>query len=380
MLNDKTRQFIPFALEREMSRWEKIVSYNISESGVWPITLKELITDEDFLIQILDTPLDYPHVQGRPLLRERIARQYDRPASSENVLVTVGGSGANYAILTTILQPGDQAVFMTPNYLQLWGIAHNFGVETQTFSLLEEDNWRLDIDELKRAVTDKTKVICICNPNNPTGQILRKSEMGAVIEEAARVGAWIIADEVYRGAERGKEDITPSFWGKYDRVIVCGSLSKAYGLPGLRLGWVVAPTDIIEECAARQDYTTITAGMLPNLLAEYALQPETLSRIRIRTRNLLQEGYSTLEEWGNEHKGRFSWVSPQAGAIAFLRYKPNVRSEDFVHRLAKIESTYAAPGAHFGVEQHIRISYGLPPEFLQNALNRVGKVADYFTK
>ena len=380
MLNDKARQFIPFALEREMSRWEKVVSYNISESGVWPITLRELITNEDFLIQILDTPLDYPHVQGRPLLRERIARQYDCPASSENVLVTVGGSGANYAILTSILQPGDQAVFMTPNYLQLWGLAQNFGVETQTFSLLEEDAWRLDIDELKRAVTNKTKAICICNPNNPTGQILSKSEMNAVIEEAASVGAWIVADEVYRGAEREKEIITPSFWGKYDRVIVCGSLSKAYGLPGLRLGWVLAPTEIIEECAARQDYTTITAGMLSNLLAEYALQPENLSRIRIRTRKLLQEGYLTLEGWGKKQEGRFSWVPPQAGAIAFLRYQPNVRSEDFVHRLAKIESTYAAPGAHFGVEQHIRISYGLPPEYLQHALNRVSDVADYFTK
>lgn len=380
MLNDKARQFIPFALEREMSRWEKVVSYNISESGVWPITLRELITDEDFLIQILDTPLDYPHVQGRPLLRERIARQYDCPASSENILVTVGGSGANYAILTSILQPGDQAVFMTPNYLQLWGIAQNFGIETHTFSLLEEDAWRLDIDELKRVITNKTKAICICNPNNPTGQILSISEMDAVIEEAARVGAWIIADEVYRGAEREKEIITPSFWGKYDRVIICGSLSKAYGLPGLRLGWVVAPTDVIEECAARQDYTTISSGMLPNLLAEYALRPENLSRIRIRTRKLLQEGYSTLEEWGKKQEGRFSWVPPQAGAIAFLRYQPNVRSEDFVHRLAKIESTYAAPGAHFGVEQHIRISYGLPLDFLQNALDRVSKVADYFTK
>ena len=174
--------------------------------------------------------------------------------------------------------------------------------------------------------------------------------------------------------------MTPSFWGKYDRVIVCGSLSKAYGLPGLRLGWVVAPTDMIEECAARQDYSTISAGMLSNLLAEYALQPETLSRIRMRTRNLLQEGHSTLEDWGNEQKGKFSWVPPQAGAIAFLRYQPNVRSEDFVQRLAAVESAYAAPGAHFGVEQHIRISYGLPPEFLRNALERVSKVADSFAR
>lgn len=378
MLTDTVRPFTPFALEREMSRWEKKVTYNISESGVWPITLRELICDDSFLNELLDTPLDYPHVQGRPLLRERIAALYQGTASPENVLVTVGGAGANFAMLTSLLQPGDEAVFMTPNYLQLWGIARNLGVETRTFPLLAEDGWRLDTAELRRAISPNTRIVSVCNPNNPTGQVLSEGEMDAIIEAAAEVGAWLLADEVYRGAERVSESTTPSFWGRYERVIACGSLSKAYGLPGLRLGWVLAPPDILEECAARQDYTTITAGMLANHLAEYALEPENLSRIQQRTRHLLQEGYATLEEWGREQGERFTWVPPQAGAIAFIRYQPPVRSEEFILRLAEVESTYAAPGAHFGVEQHIRISYGLPPTFLREALDRIGKVSHSF--
>ena len=373
------REFIPFALEREMSRWEKIVSFNISESGVWPISLKELIQDDAFLQQLLDAPLDYPHVQGRPALRERIAHLYDGKANADNVLVTVGGAGANHAILSSLLKPGDQAAFMTPNYLQLWGIAQNNGIHCQTFSLRDADDWRLDRDELKRAINPQTKVVFVCNPNNPTGKVLSPSEMSAVLEAAADVGAWLVADEVYRGAEREAAEITPSFWGKYERVIVCGSLSKAYGLPGLRLGWLVAPPAILEECAARQDYTTITAGLLANLIAEYALQPAVLLRIRQRTRSLLREGYALLEEWGMEQGQRFTWVPPQAGAIAFIRYRPTVPSEEFVRRLAEAESTYAAPGAHFGVEQHIRISYGLPPDFLRMALDRVSRVVDFFS-
>ena len=374
---DTHRTFTPFALEREMSRWEKQVEYNISESGVWPITLRELVNDDGFLDELLDTPLDYPHAQGRPLLRERVAALYDG-ATPENTLMTVGGAGANFLMLTSLLQPGDEAVFMTPNYLQLWGIARNLGAETRTFPLLDEDNWRLDIAGLRRAITPNTRVVCVCNPNNPTGRVLSESEMDAIVEATAQVGAWLLADEVYRGAERESQNITPSFWGRYERVIACGSLSKAYGLPGLRLGWVLAPPDIVEACAARQDYTTITASMLANHLAEYALAPDNLFRIRQRTRRFLREGYTVLEEWGAEQGGRFVWLPPQAGAIAFLRYQPAVRSEEFVRRLAETESTYAAPGAHFGVEQHIRISYGLPPAFLRKALDRVGHVAASF--
>ena len=376
-MHDKLHTFTPFALEREMSRWEKKVEYNISESGVWPITLRELVTDDAFLAELLDTPLDYPHAQGRPLLRERIAALYEG-AAPENTLVTVGGAGANFAMLTSLLQPGDEAVFMAPNYLQLWGIARNLGAETRTFSLLDEDRWRLDTAGLRRAITPNTRVVCVCNPNNPTGRVLNESEMEAIVEATAEVGAWLLADEVYRGAERESKSITPSFWGRYERVIACGSLSKAYGLPGLRLGWVLAPPDIVEDCAARQDYTTITASMLANHLAEYALAPENLSRIRQRTRRLLREGYAALEEWGVEQDACFTWLPPQAGAIVFLRYKPTVRSEEFVRRLAETESTYAAPGAHFGVEQHIRISYGLPPTFLRKALDCVGRVASSF--
>ncbi len=368
-----SRSFIPFALEREMSRWEKKVEYNISESGVYPMSLRELILDEDYLTDLLDTRLDYPHANGLPILRERIAALYEG-ATAENVIITVGGAQANYTILNALLEADDPIAVMMPNYLQLWGSAQNIGAQMSTFNLDSEDDWQLDLPGLRRAISPDTRLVCVCNPNNPTGHVLKRAEMRAICEAVEDTQAWLLVDEVYRGAERLSDTVTPSFWGQTERVVITGSLSKAFGLPGLRLGWLVAPPEIIEKCWAHQDYITICATMLANHLAAYALEPTNLTRIRQRTRTLLQSGYATLEEWGKEQGGRFAWVPPDAGAIVSLRYSSPLASEEYARQLANRESTYAAPGAHFGIEQHLRISYGLPPDYLREALDRVARI------
>ena len=231
-------EFTPFAMERMMSRFEQDVEYNLSESGAHPVTLGQLLagdTQQDAVNQLLATELTYPYVNGIPELREHIAALYNG-ATAENVLVTIGAAEANYITTRTLLSPGDEIVIMLPNYMQVWGIARNHGMAIKAFHLREENGWAPDLDELREAVTADTKLIAVCNPDNPTGAILTESEMETIVTAAARVGAWILADEVYSGAERLTEDRTPSFYGRYDRVIATGSLSKAYGLPGLRIG------------------------------------------------------------------------------------------------------------------------------------------------
>ena len=362
--------FQPFHMERMFSRLEKEVKYNLSESGVHPVLLRELVDRENgYLQSLLDTDLNYPHTNGIPKLRQNIARLY-QGGTPENVLVTVGAIEANYLVLKTLLAAGDEIVVMLPNYMQIWGLAKNHGLALKTFHLREETGWTPDLAELESVVTAGTRLIAVCNPNNPTGCVLSESEMDAIINIADRVGSWILADEVYAGAERLTDEETPSFYGRYDKVLVTGSLSKAYGLPGLRIGWVTAPAGIVDDIWARHEYTTISATMLSNQLAALALSPEVRSWLLRRTRSYIRRGYPVLQSWMDLHPGSFSLRPPDAGAIAFIRYHFDINSTQLVERLALEKSVLIVPGDHFSIDHFVRVSFGLPHSDLRPALDR----------
>jgi aspartate/methionine/tyrosine aminotransferase len=364
-------EFQPFVMERMMSRFEQEVDYNLSESGVHPMLLRELLGEsQDRLEMLLDTDLNYPYANGEPALRERIAALYDG-ATADNVLVTVGAIEANYVTTRTLLGPGDEIVIMLPNYMQVWGIAKNHQYSIRTFELQSERGWAPDLNQLQEAVTSNTRLIAICNPNNPTGYILSEAEMDAVVAAAERTGAWILADEVYQGAERVKDEQSRSFYGRYDKVVATGSLSKAYGLPGLRIGWAVAPAATIDEIWARHEYTTIAATMLANKLAAIALDPAVRPRIIARTRRYIREGYPVLEQWMASHGSTFSITPPQAAAIAFVRYHLDIGSSRLIERLCQEKSVLIVPGDHFGMDHYVRISYGLPHDYLTAGLDRI---------
>ena len=364
-------QFQPFVMERMMSRFEQDVDFNLSESGVHPMLLKELLCDHPHGVEaLMNTDMNYPHVNGIPELRHNISRLYDG-AAPKNVLVTVGAIEANYISVQTLLQAGDEIVVMLPNYMQIWGVAKNHNLDVKTFHLVEENGWAPDLDELDSVVTSKTKLIAVCNPNNPTGRILTEPEMDRIIACADKVGAWILADEVYRGATRVADEENPSFYGRYDRVLAIGSMSKAYGLPGLRIGWVVGPADTLDDIWARHEYTTISATMLSNKLAAIALSPEVRPRILARTRQYIRRGYPVLAQWIDDHPGTFSLRPPDAAAIVFMRYQMDINSTEFTERLRKEKSVLIVPGDHFGLDHFVRISFGLAPDYLTGALERI---------
>lgn len=363
--------FQPFVMERMMSKFEHAVEFNLSESGVHPVSLRDLLGDDpDQIADLLSTDLDYPYVNGIPELRENIAVLYDG-VGRDNVLVTVGAAEANYITIRTLLAAGHEIVIMLPNYMQIWGIAKNHGLTIRTFHLREESGWAPDLDELRNAVTANTKLIAVCNPNNPTGYVLSEMEMDAIIAAASNVGAWILADEVYRGAERSAGNHSPSFYGRYDKVIAIGSLSKAYGLPGLRIGWAVGPPDTIDEIWARHEYINISATILANKLAVIALSAEVRPRLIQRARKYIREGYSVLQEWMDGHGDTFRLSPPQAAAIAFVRYRLDINSSVLTERLRTEKSVLIVPGDHFGMDHFVRISFGLPHGYLVGALNRI---------
>jgi len=272
-----------------------------------------------------------------------------------------------------LVEPGDAVAVVVPAYMQTPGLAHALGAEVREIPLRLELGWQPDPDEIAARVTEKTRAIVVTNPNNPTGSILNADARNALVRAADRVGAWILADEVYTGAERNGV-ITPSFFGEYPRVVATGSVSKAYGLPGLRVGWIVAPAEVAADAWARTDYTTISPGELTDRLASLALRPDVRSRILARTRDFLGTGFGVLEEWLG--KNGFSWLAPDAGAICFAKYDIPINSTVLAERLRVDRSVLVVPGDHFGIDGYIRFGYGLPEPALRTALERVSETLD----
>jgi hypothetical protein len=368
-----------FELERWQSVWENKVELNISESGVDPLTTAELVPDPEMLQKILEVPQGYPQTNGSEELRSRIADLYPG-VCVPNVLVTCGGSEANFISTWALLEPGDEVVFMLPNYMQISGLASAFGATVRPLWLREKLDWGIDIDELPRLITSKTKLVAVCNPNNPTGAVLRDEECKAIVGAAAKVGAWILSDEVYRGAEmdgsnlggaKTDDPMTPTFWGGYERILCTGGLSKAYSLPGLRTGWVVGPADMIERLWSYHDYTSIGPTMLTDRLASVALEPRRREWILNRTRRVLRQNYPALRGWLDTHADWFSHVAPKAGAIAWAGLRGGGNSSAMVEALRVKKSVLIVAGEQMGMDSFVRFGFGGDPEHLEKALARI---------
>ena len=361
-----------FEMERLQSTWENRVKYNLSESSVHPMSVRDLIPDAGFHEQLLGTPLVYNQSNGTDELRAAIAAWYPG-ATPDHVEVTNGGSEANFITVYSMLEPGDEVVVVLPNYGQIWGLTNSLGMAVKAVHLRGDLGWAPDLDRLESAVTAHTKMIVICNPNNPTGAILSTSEMDAIIRIASRCGAWILADEIYQGSERDG-NTTPSFFGKYDLVVVTNGLSKAYGLPGLRIGWIVAPPDLIARMWSYHDYSTIAPGTLSDMLARIALSPDGRMRCLERTRSICRHNFPLLRRWMEEHGSMFSLVEPRAGAIAYMHYDLEINSTELIRRLLHEKSVLVVPGDHFGMDHYLRIGYGPPADYLRQALDRIDEL------
>jgi hypothetical protein len=361
-----------FEMERLQSTWENRVRFNLSESSVHPMSPRELVPDAEYLARLLDAPLVYNQSNGTDELRSAIAALYPG-ATLDHVEVTNGGSEANFISVYAMLEPEDEVVIILPNYQQIWGLIRSFGMVVKEVRLREELNWAPDLAELEAAVSPHTRMIVLCNPNNPTGAILTAAEMDAIVRIAAKSGAWILADEIYQGSERSGQT-TPTFWGRYDRVIITNGLSKAYGLPGLRIGWIVAPKDIIAKTWSYHDYTTIAPGTLSDSLARIAVSPEGRARCFERTRNICRKNFPLFQSWMESHGALFRMVEPKAGAIAYVRYNLSVNSTVLIERLLKEKSVLVVPGDHFGMDRYLRIGYGPAPDYLQQGLELVREV------
>jgi aspartate/methionine/tyrosine aminotransferase len=358
-----------FLVERFIGAYEHDVELNLAETCVNPFTLGEflkLVGKENFFEELKETQLTYGFVDGFPDLREGIAKLY-KNKKPENILTAGGAISANFLVFYTLVEPGDTVISIFPAYQQLYSVAKSFGANVKLLKLREENNWLPNINELSELIDNKTKLIVLINPHNPTGSLINEKLLKEICTIAEDAGAYVLCDEAYRGLYINPDDYVPSIVDLSSKAIATGSFSKAFSLTGLRLGWIAASEEIIEECKLRKDYTAISNGLIDEALA--ALAVKNVDKIYKRNLQIIRTNYKILYQW-IENEPLISWVPPKAGSIAFPRYNLKMPSETLCIRLIKEKGTLLVPGSCFGMEGYLRISYGCKTETLKEGLLR----------
>ncbi len=360
-----------FALERWMTRWETVVEFDLAESGIKPLTVDELLQlggRDESLENMLSISLGYSEARGTEELRTIIASLYS-DVTPDDVLVTTGAIEANFLLFNVLLNAGDHVVAVDPAYQQLQSVPRAIGCDVSLWRLRPENDFRYDLDELDRLITSKTRLIVINTPHNPTGSVLTDDEQAEVYQRAEAVGAMVMGDEAYRWLTLPGR---PPFAGPVRDIgsngISIGTLSKPFGLPGLRIGWIAATSDIVQQCWSMRDYVSLSPGKLNDYLATIALRSR--EKVFERTQAIAKKNLETLEAWIHQREDLVSWVAPQGGLLGLLHYNIDVPSFDLADQLAEESSVMLAPGAAFGYEHFLRIGIGGDPDVFREGLVR----------
>jgi len=359
-----------FEMERMQSTWENLVEYDMSESGIMPLSINQLVEMGLDMPALMDMPLGYSQSNGTVELRERIAALYPG-AGVDNIEVTNGTSEANYLLALSQLQPGDHFALEVPNYMQMWRLPASLGARVNVFHLDLDSDWEVAWDEFDQAINPKTRMVYVSHPNNPTGKVISEDSMQRIVNRCEEMDAYLIADEVYLGAEIERPR-TKSFWGMSEKVIVTSGLSKAYGIPGIRVGWMVGPPDVVKQCWTQHDYITIGPNKLSDHMARIAVVAQNREKCYARTRQTLQNNLPLMQQWIDSFGGKLSFRAPDAGAIALIKHNSDNADLDLVERIRKNQSTLIVPGSHLGMEGYIRVWMGGKPEFITEGFRRVG--------
>lgn len=360
-----------FGVEIWMNRYETRCELNLAETCVASLTVEELLalagkTDAEIMAALRPMQLTYGAIEGSTRLRQLIAATYKRQAV-ENVLVTHGAIGANALVHQTLVEPGDRVISVLPTYQQHYSIPQSYGADVQILRLREERGFLPDLDELRTLATPGTKLIAINNPNNPTGALMDHAFLEQIVGIARERGAWLLSDEVYRGTEANDEEATPAVVDLYEQGISTGSMSKAYSLAGLRLGWIAGPTELLRAVSIHRDYTTISVGMLDDYFAALAL--EHGAAILARSQRITTENRAILAAW-LAGEPRMSWVAPRGGTTALLKYGLPMASEELCVQLLEQTGVMLTPGSAMDVEGYVRIGYANRADILREGLAR----------
>jgi len=363
----------PFGVEIYMNAYEDDCTYNLGETCVSSITVDELLTlvgnKEKLAKEILGLRLTYGHIKGSPDLKAAICSLYET-VKPENVLTTHGAIGANHLVITTLVEPGDEVISVLPTYQQLYSIPESVGAKVHILPLTMENNFLPDLDLLKRTMNDKVKLVCINNPNNPSGSVMDKAYLMKLIDIVKPYGSYILCDEVYRGLIHEGDNLMVSVADLYEKGISTGSMSKTYSLAGLRLGWVAGPADVIEGIFIHRDYNTISCGVIDDYLAALALNNK--DKIFERNLKIVKDNLAILDQWINADP-HFTYIKPKAGTTAFIKLNFDMPSYDFCLKLLKEAGVLVLPGSVMEMEGFIRIGYAYEAKQLRVGLEKISE-------
>jgi aspartate/methionine/tyrosine aminotransferase len=357
-----------FGVEIWMNEYENNCLYNLAETCVESITLEELLNisgkKDTILDELLPIKMTYGAIEGSERLRNNVAALFDQQ-TKDNVLITHGAIGANALIHSTLVSAGDRVISVLPTYQQHYSIPESIGADVQILKLREENDFLPDLEELKTLVNENTRLICINNPNNPTGSLMDEAFLKEIVEIARRCDAYLLCDEVYRGIDQEGDGFTTAIADLYEKGISTGSMSKSFSLAGLRLGWIVGPPALLEEVCIHRDYNTISVGIINDHLSSIAL--ENSDAILERSQRITRTNLAMLDEWVN-NEPLISYVKPKAATVALLKYDVDMPSRDFCIALLESKGVMFTPGSALDMEGYVRVGFANNPEVMKVGL------------
>lgn len=362
----------PFAVEEWMNAYEEGARFNIAETCVDSVSADELfaLTGEDkdaFWHSFAARRLTYGDIEGAPALREGICGLY-KTLKPHEVVTTHGAAGANHHVFYSLVEPGDRVISIMPSYQQLTSIPESFGADLHVMHLEKEWGYLPDLDELRELCVPGTKLICVNNPNNPTGSLMSEELLRGIVEIAESVDAWVLCDEVYRHLTQD-DTWNVSIVDLYDKGISVSSMSKVFSLAGLRLGWIATHDEGLRRALlSHRDYDLISCGMFDEALATVALR--NADKVLERNRGIVRENLAILDKWV-ESEPRISYVKPQCGTTALVYYDYDLDSVEFCTRMYHETGAFVTPGACFEEEKSMRVGYANDRETLTAGLAAV---------
>ena len=348
----------PFALERYFAQHEFSARYLLSSSDCESLAMSDLLAMADGETAQLweQLKLGYTESSGHPLLRETIAGIYNE-IGTEDVLVVVPEEGI-FLLMHALLQPGDHVVCTFPGYQSLYEIARSIGCELSTWEPDEERGWHFDVEELQEKMRANTRLVVVNFPHNPTGYVPPQEDFEAVIQIAREQGAYLLSDEMYRFLEIDEGTTLPAACERYERAFSLFGLSKTFGLPGLRIGWLTSKDDkVLGRVKELKDYTTICSSAPSEILAIIALQNR--SEIICQQVKRARRNVGVLESFFSARRDWFRWHRPVGGSVCFPRMTIVDDTTLFCEHLIQETGIMLVPSSQFQFgRQHIRIGFG----------------------
>ena len=347
----------PFRIEEYYDRHEFRVQFMLSSSDAESRSIGELLALEPGAEKrLMEQRLGYTEARGAPPLRHEIARVYEG-MEPEDTLACSSAEEAIFLLYHASLGPGDHAVVETPCYESALQLARSTGADVSVWQRRAEDDWAHDVDALERLLRPNTRVIYVNTPHNPTGLLMPRAVLGRVLELGEERGITVFCDEVYRELEHDPADRLPAACDLSDTAVSLGSISKTYGLPGLRLGWLASKDRaLLQSVVELKYYTTICSPAPSEVLTELALRHrETLAA---RNLAIVHRNLPLLDAFLARHAERFGWVRPDASPIGFVRYHGEHDVLAFCERVAARADVLLLPGSVYDEPGHLRVGYG----------------------